>query len=113
MNQNIVEYWAPRLGLGSWRIVVKEVPRHEQHCCAETYVQPQMERAAVSVWREIDLLGEDDPTELSILHELVHIRLWSIDPVDAVGVQHLCREAAVEWLARALYNEKMQQMGAS
>lgn len=105
--QRLVEYWKQRLGLHAWEITIRETPRHEQDCCAETFVKPQMERAEISVWRECDLTESDDPLELDILHELVHIRLWAIDPHDAEGVLHYCREVAVEWLARALYNEKV------
>jgi hypothetical protein len=110
--ERLVEYWKPRLGLHAWEITIGEAPRHEQQCCAETFVQPQMERAEISVWRECDLTDDDDPQELDILHELVHIRLWAIDPVEAEGVLHHCREAAIEWLARALYNAKREGMEA-
>ena len=102
--QEIVDFWKQRLGLHSWEITIKEVRRHEQELCAETYVKPQMERANITVWRECDRLETDDNVELDILHELVHIRLWSIDPYDATGVHTHCREAAIEWLARALYD---------
>lgn len=104
--ERIVEYWKPRLGLHAWEIVIGEAPRHEQQCCAETFVQAQMERAEISVWRDCDRTFGDDPVELDILHELVHIRLWAIDPVDAEGALHCCREQAIEWLARALYSAK-------
>lgn len=110
--ERIIEYWKPRLGLHAWEITIREKPRHEQVCCAETYVQPQMERAEISVWRACDITVNDDPLELDILHELVHIRLWAIDPVEAEGTLHYCREAAIEWLARALFNAKHEGIEA-
>jgi hypothetical protein len=99
----IIEYWKPRLGLHSWEITVEAVPRHKQQRCAETFIRPQMERASITVWQEEDREGEDDPVELDLLHELVHVRLWAIDPYDAQGVVNNCREVAIDWLARALY----------
>lgn len=105
---NMVEYWKNRLGLHSWRIRIKSVPRHNQSCSAETFVQPQMERAEITVWRDSDRDDSCDSVVLDVLHELVHIRLWAIDPHEATGVLHHCREVAIEWLARALYAEHGQ-----
>jgi hypothetical protein len=104
----MVDYWKIRLGLHSWRISIKFVPRYNQPCSAETFVQPQMERADITAWSDSDRDDSCDSVELDVLHELVHIRLWAIDPYEATGVLHHCREAAIEWLARALYVEHGQ-----
>lgn len=105
----IIEYWKPRIGLHSWDITVEAVQRHKQQRCAETFIQPQMERASITVWREEDREDGDDPVELDLLHELVHVRLWAIDPDNPDEVTHNCREAAVEWLARALFGERYKE----
>lgn len=105
----MVQYWKFRLGLHSWEITIKAVPRREQSLCAETFVKASMERANITVWRDCDRGPDDDPVELDILHELVHIRLWAIDPYEATGVLNHCREVAVEWLARALFRERHKE----
>lgn len=105
----MVEYWKPRLGLHSWEISVEAVQKHKQQRCAETFIKPQMERASITVWRDEDREGGDDPVELDILHELVHVRLWAIDPYDAKGVVDDCREVAIDWLARALFRERYKE----
>lgn len=100
---DILEYWKPRLGLHSWDIRVKTEPRGERKGDAESFVRPQIERADITIfWADED----GDPFELTLLHELVHIRLWAIDPYEAEGVLHYCREVAIEWLARALFSAK-------
>ena len=96
----IVTYWKEQLGLHSWDIRVKTEPKGDRSGNAEGFIRPQIERADLAIfWGDED----SDPFELTLLHELVHVRLWVIDPYEAEGVWHYCREAAVEWLARALY----------
>lgn len=99
-TQEMLDYWKAQLGLHSWDIRVKTEPKGEREGNAEGFVRPQIERADLTIfWGD----EESCPFELTLLHELVHIRLWAIDPHDAEGALHLCREAAIEWLARALY----------
>lgn len=96
--QEIVSYWKERLGLHSWDIRVKTAPAGERGEDAEGFIRPQIERADLTIFS-----GGEDTLELNLLHELVHVRLWAIDPYDAEGVLNQCREVAVEWIARALY----------
>ena len=101
-----LDYWKAQLGLQSWDIRVKTEPAGERKGNAEGFIRPQIERADLTIfWGD----AESDPFELTLLHELVHVRLWAIDPYEAEGALHYCREAAVEWIARALYNEKQQK----
>ena len=96
----IVAYWKEQLGLHSWDIRVKTEPAGERKGNAEGFIRPQIERADLVIfWGD----AESDPFELTLLHELVHVRLWAIDPYEAEGALHYCREVAVEWIARALY----------
>ncbi len=105
--KEIIEYWKPKLGLQSWAIAASFVPRWELgDNSATASIQSQLEKVVIKIRRIEDRDETDDPVEMDIIHELVHIRLWSIDPYDAEGTLHTCREVAVEWLARALYNER-------
>lgn len=98
--QDMLTYWKERLGLHSWDIRVKTEPAGGRGGNAEGYVRPNIERADLTIfWGD----AESDPFELNLIHELVHVRLWAIDPYDAEGVLHSCREAAIEWIAKALY----------
>ncbi len=99
-TQEILTYWKERLGLHSWDIRVKTEPAGEREGNAEGFIRPQIERADLTIfWADAD----SDPFELTLLHELVHVRLWAIDPYEAEGALHYCREVAVEWIAKALY----------
>lgn len=99
-TQEILTYWKERLGLHSWDIRVKTEPAGDWKGNAEGFIRPQIERADLTIfWGD----AESDPFELNLIHELVHVRLWAIDPYDAEGVLHSCREAAIEWIAKALY----------
>lgn len=101
--QAIIAHWKPLLGLHSWDIRAEYAPRHEIEAAATGNIKAHMERAAIKVQRDCDRDGDGEDAELDLLHELVHIRLWAIDPDEADPVTHKCREAAVEWIARALY----------
>ena len=98
--QGLVSYWKERLGLHSWDIRVQIEPAGERTGNAEGFVRPQIERADLTIFCGD---AESDQFELTLLHELVHVRIWAIDPYDAEGVLNSCREASVEWIARALY----------
>lgn len=103
---DIIAHWKPLLGLHSWDIRAEYAPRHEIDAAAIGHVKAHMERATIKVQRDCDRGGDDDDAELDVLHELVHIRLWAIDPANPDGVTHNCREAAVEWIARALHSAR-------
>ena len=108
----MVEHWKKLLGLQSWDIRVKTEPKGDRKGDAEGFIRPQIERADLVIfWGD----EESDPFELTLIHELVHVRLWAIDPYEAEGVLHYCREVAVEWIARALYtsrhSEKIEAAG--
>lgn len=108
----LVEYWKKRLGLHSWDIRVKMEQKGDRTGHAEGFVRPQVERADLAIFLDVDGDEEKDPVELTLIHELVHVRLWAIDPYEAEGALHYCRESAVEWIARALYHERRGRMQA-
>ena len=101
--KEMLDYWKAQLGLHSWDIRVKREPRGERKGDAESFVRPQIERVDITIFEREE---GSDQIELILLHELVHVRLWAIDPYEADGVLHYCRESAIEWLARALYSSK-------
>lgn len=109
---SLVEYWKKRLGLHSWDITAEFCRRKDIHdeAVAAACIQEQLERAKISLSRIEDREDSEDPIELDLLHELVHVRLWSIFPRKTDFVEGKCAESAVEWLARALYNEKCGRM---
>ena len=101
--KDMLAYWLPKLGLQSWGVKVEFVPRRDIDGAACAHIKAGLERVTIKLSRQEDRDENSDPVELDLLHELVHVRFWAIDPHDAQGVLHDCREVAVEWTARALY----------
>lgn len=102
----LLEKWQKRLGLSDWGISVRtRDARDMNQCPGHTKIQANIQRADVRLMRPEDRQAcdpGDEDIELDLVHELIHIRLWSIDPSDASGALYTCREQAVEWIAKAL-----------
>ena len=104
--KKILKKWQNRLGLIQWDISIKflearDIGYHE----AKTMIYKNQERAVIRLMQEGDKqISErfNDTYELDILHELIHIRLWAIDPNDPDDNTHTLREQAFEWIAKAL-----------
>ena len=99
--------WQKRLGLQDWDITVdfRDARDMNQHP-GKTAIQENIQTADIRIMA-LDDRQKCDPAdadpELDIVHELVHIRLWSIDPPkNAERTLHICREQAIEWIAKAL-----------
>lgn len=98
--------WQKRLGLSDWHITIKiRDARDMDQYPARATIQENIQCADIRVM-DINDRQQSDPgyadLELDIVHELIHIRLWAIDPKDIEGSLHTCREQAIEWIARAL-----------
>jgi hypothetical protein len=105
--KKILGKWQPRLGLSDWDISVsfRDARDMDQHP-AKSHIQGALQRVDIRIMACNDRQACDpcdgDP-ELDLVHELVHIRLWAIDPpAEAERILHMCREQAIEWIARAL-----------
>lgn len=103
---NQLKKWKKRLGLSDWDITVKYRDAQDlNQSQGKTIVRAPMQTADIRLMKQTDR-QKSDPSdsdiELDLVHELVHVRLWSIDPYEAEGVEHVCREQAVEKLAQAL-----------
>ena len=106
--QESLTKWQSRLGLSDWDITVAfRDARDMDQCPARTKIQAGIQAADIRLLALNDRQASDPGdanVELDLVHELIHIRLWAIDPIDAEGALHLCREQAIEWIAKALIN---------
>jgi len=98
--------WQTRLGLSDWTITIEWRDSIDNvQCPARTRIFLHIQQAAIRIMNINDRQQSDpsdsDP-ELDIVHELVHIRLWAIDPIDADGTLNALREQSIEWIAKAL-----------
>jgi len=110
--EKMLKKWQSRLGLSDWNITIKfDTARNMNDNLGSTYLQNQVQMADIRIKalndRQKSDSAENDP-ELDLVHELIHIRLWAIDPRDAEGVFHICREQAIEWIAKALITSDRQ-----
>ena len=103
------KWWAGELNLSSWGLDVRFRPyRDLDGNWAEMTPHPHYERAEVYVARWSDRYDCDDPaagdTEVSVVHELVHLRFWSANSCfdEAGSVTKATYEAAIEKTAQAL-----------
>lgn len=98
--------WQKRLGLSDWDITIRFRDAQDMNQnCATTRIRANMQHADIRIMNEDDRQKSDPADsnqELDLVHELVHVRLWAIDPDGAEGVLHTCREQAIEWIAKAL-----------
>jgi hypothetical protein len=104
-----VRWWAAELGLDSWKISAKFVRyRDADESWARARTHENYETAEVEVVRWADREGCDHPgaddLEVSVVHELVHVRFWSANSCffDAGSVAKSTYEAAIERTALAL-----------
>jgi hypothetical protein len=105
-----LEKWKKRLGLSDWTITAQwRDARDLQQNQARTNIQKCLQHADIRLMRVEDRQecdpGDANP-ELDLVHELIHVRLWAIDPEVYEGVLHDCREQAIEWIAKALVNKE-------
>lgn len=110
----ILKKWQPRLGLSDWAITVQFRDAQDMNQCpGSTKIRDCIQCADIRVMN-IDDRQKSDPgdadVELDIVHELVHVRLWAIDPKDAEGVLYTCREQAIDWIAKALVSADREVM---
>jgi hypothetical protein len=115
MSKSNLKKWQKRLGLSDWDITVKHRDAQDMNQNqGKATIRAALQNADIRIMKENDRQKSDpsdsDP-ELDLVHELVHVRLWSIDPYDAEGVEHVCREQAVEWIAKALITSDRQKKG--
>ncbi len=101
-----LDKWKKRLGLSDWDISIDWRDAMDmQQKAAKTFINPSGQSAEIRILamgdRQDCEKAEQDP-ELDIVHELVHVRLWAIDPQDPGDTLHICREQSIEWIARAL-----------
>ena len=103
---NILKKWQKRLGLSDWSITIAfRDCRDMDNSTGKVLLQQNLQNADIRIMQESDRQKTDradGDIELDVVHELVHIRLWAIDPRDAEGILYTCREQAVEWIAKAL-----------
>jgi len=107
--------WQKRLGLLDWYITIcfRDARDMDQYP-ARTKIQQNTQHADIRLMMPEDRQKsdpQDGNIELDIVHELVHVRLWAIDPLDAEGALYTCREQAIEWIARALISSEYQKEG--
>jgi len=102
----MLDKWQPRLGLTDWDIEIRFANSDElgEDCACAKYIET-IQHAKLKILCKEDRI-ESNPMhrdiELDVIHELVHIRLWSIDPMGIDGVHNTCREQAIEWIAKGL-----------
>ena len=113
--EKLLKKWKSRLGLSDWDITVKFRDAVDlDDNIAATIVRASLQSADMRLLNKGDRKASDPVAgdmELDLVHELVHVRLWAIDPTDAEGVLHQCREQAIEWIAKALVNLDRQNKG--
>ena len=99
------------LGLSDWDITVGFFDaRSLDQYSAKTKIQPNVLCADIRLMDMADRQACDpadkDP-ELDLIHELIHVRLWAIDPTgkeDCEPTLYICAEQSIESIARAIYN---------
>lgn len=106
--EKILDKWKKRLGLSDWKISIEFNTQDHLDGQAKTRIYETSQVAKVFILSPEDRQKSDpndSSIELDIVHELIHVRLWAIDPKDADRLTHALREQAIEWLARALTNQ--------
>lgn len=101
-----LEKWKKRLGLSDWDITVQHRDAQDMNQSpARTIIRENMQHADIRIMDKTDRQKSDPADidqELDLVHELIHVRLWAIDPKDPGPVTYTCREQAIEWIAKAL-----------
>ena len=106
-------WWAKELNLQSWELVIQFKSYRDLHSnWAELTPHPHYENAELYVARWLDRQDCEDPAagdvEVSVVHELVHLRFWSANSCfdDAGSLVKAIYEAAVEKTAQALVRQR-------
>ena len=97
--------WQQRLGLSDWDITVDFSTQEHISGQAKVTIYSASQKAKIFLLNENDRQKSDpndQDIEFDLVHELLHIRLWSFDPLNAKGNDHILREQAMDWIARAL-----------
>lgn len=104
--QVILKKWQKRLGLSDWSITVAfRDCRDMDNAQGATHLQPNAQNAEMRIMKIEDRQQTDQADsdiELDVVHELIHVRLWSIDPPSPDRTLDICREQAIDWIAKAL-----------
>lgn len=112
--ESLCAYWQEQLGINNWKIEVSFVHRHEiDGVYAQCRVRPQMEEATVRIayLDEVPPLEVSSDPEVSLVHELLHVRLWSANRSDLTCIEEKVYEASIEATARALVNLRKKAVG--
>lgn len=112
--EKLLEKWVTRLGLSDWDVTVKfsDGPDIDQNQ-GRTRIYYNTQKATIQIMRPEDRQSSDpndSDIALDLLHELIHIRLWAIDPKDPDNNTHILREQAIDWIARALLSADRQEV---
>jgi len=104
--KKLLKKWQRRLGLSDWMISVQFKDCIDMNQAqGRTKIQNCDQHAYIRLLQIEDRQKSDeadnDP-ELDLVHELIHVRLWAIDPDVGEGTLHVCREQAIDWIAKAL-----------
>jgi len=104
--KELLNKWQKRLGLSDWEIDIGYNDHFDNSKnSAKTIYWENTQNARIRILDPKDR-QKSNPVfkdiELDLVHELIHIRLWAIDPNDPDDILHVCREQAVEWIAKAL-----------
>lgn len=103
--QQLLKKWQKRLGLSDWIITVGKISQEHVSGQAKTTIWNESQTAKIFLLDEADRQKtdpNDQDIEHDLIHELLHIRLWSFDPMDAKGNDHILREQAIDWISRGL-----------
>ena len=113
----LLEFWKRQLGLDAWDITATFHSHRELGGnTGQGYIRAVFESADIMILDPSDRVAsfrDDGDPEVDLVHELVHVRLWSIDPEETDGILHTCRETAVEKIARALVSIKRSGLGVA
>lgn len=97
--------WQKRLGLSDWDITVDFSPQDHLSGQAKATIYASTQKAKIFLLDETDRQKSDpndQDMEFDLVHELIHIRLWSFDPREAKDNDNILREQAIDWITRAL-----------
>lgn len=112
--QDCARWWAAELGLGDWTLEAVFVHRHEidgylARCIYDASRQEM--RIKVSHADERDQKHDGD-LEFSVVHELLHARLWPADDsFDGESVEGKLHELAINRIAWALIRLRRRSEG--
>lgn len=103
--EKLLSKWQKRLGLSDWEITAERAPQNHVSGQAKTTIYSESQIARIFLLDESDRQGSDPndkDIEHDLIHELLHVRLWAIDPKKSDDNTHVLREQAIDWIAKAL-----------